>query len=143
MTLRDNAFFSGLDATSLERALPAFGLLDVAAGTVLFRRGRVARRLLLIVTGSVAVVARTGGARVVVARLGPGEFTGERALLRPPAHQPFTAIACERSRLAVAAGADLEALVGTSPGVGVNVARGVYRRLADATSAIDALVANR
>lgn len=141
--IADNAFFSGVGAASLARALPAFRIVTLPAGTTLYRRGRTARRVFLILSGSVAVGQRTSGLRTVVALLGPGEFTGEQALLRPALRHSWSAVCRTETVVAVAEGERLHALTASSPAFGMNVARGVYRRVVDASSAIDALVAAR
>ncbi|HEX3867850.1 MAG TPA: cyclic nucleotide-binding domain-containing protein, partial [Gemmatimonadaceae bacterium] len=102
--LTDNAFFSGVEAASLVRVLPAFRVAVLPAGAVLYRRGRTAQRVFLILSGSVAVEQRTGGLRTTVALLGPGEFTGEGALLQPAARHCWSAVAREETRVAWADG---------------------------------------
>jgi CRP-like cAMP-binding protein len=130
--LRDNAFFSGVDAASLIRVLPAFRLATFPARARLYRRGHIARQVFLIVSGSV---------HTTVALLGPGEFTGERALLAPPARHLWSAVCREETCVAVADGDELLAVLTTLPNLGFNVARGLYRRVSDAEAAVDALIA--
>jgi len=139
--LRDNALFSGVDGASLARVLPAFRLVTVPADTSLYLRGRIARRVFLIVSGSVAVVAQTGDVRTTVAVLGPGEFTGERALLHPAACHVWSAVCREETRIAFADGDALLAALAAFPALGVNVARALHRRVRDAGRAIDVLMA--
>lgn len=140
--LSDNAFFSGVDAASLIGVLPAFRLATLPPNTLLYASGRPARQVFLIVSGSVAVVQRTGGVRTTVAMLGPGEFTGERALLQPASRHPWSAVCCEETRVAFADGDVLLAALTALPALGVNVARGLHRRVVDASQAIDALIAS-
>jgi CRP-like cAMP-binding protein len=120
--------------------LPAFRLVTLPANALLYGRGRVAREVFLIVSGSVAVEQRTGDARTTLALLGPGEFTGERALLEPDARHPWSAICCEETRVAVADAGELLAALTALPALAINVARGLHRRLVDASRAIDALL---
>ena len=141
--LSDNAFFSGVDAASLLRVLPAFRLVTFPPDARLYSRGGVARHVFLIVSGSVAIVQRTGTVRTTVAMLGPGEFTGERALLEPASRHLWSALCCEETRVARADGEALLAALTVLPALGINVARGLYRRVSDASLAIDALVAAR
>jgi CRP-like cAMP-binding protein len=139
--LSDNAFFSGVEAASLVHVLPSFRLITLPKSAPLYVRGRVARHVFLIMSGSVAVVQRTGDVRTTIAMLGPGEFTGERALLRPATRHAWSAVCCEETRVAFADGDVLLAALATVPVFGVNVARGLHRRVVDASLAIDALIA--
>jgi CRP-like cAMP-binding protein len=141
--LSDNAFFSGVEAASLVRVLPAFRLETFPPGVTLYTRGRAAREVFLILSGSVAIVQRTGSVRTTVAVLGPGEFTGEGALFEPLPRYSWSAVCREETHVAVADGDVLLAALTALPALGVNVARGLYRRVADATLAIDELSANR
>jgi voltage-gated potassium channel len=142
-SLADNALFSGVAAAELVRVLPAFRVQTVPRGTVLYDRGRPASHVFLVMSGSVAVIQRTGDVDTTVAVLGAGEFTGERALLQPATEHAWTAVCCEETRIAVAAGEALFAAIGTFPAIGVNVARGVHRRMRDASVAIDDLIADQ
>lgn len=139
--LRDNALFSGVEGASLARVLPAFRLATVPADTPLYLRGRVARRVFLIVSGSVVLLAQTGGVQTAVAVLGPGEFTGERALLHPATRHVWSAVCCEETRIAFADGDALLAALTAFPALGVNVARALHRRVHDAALAIDEMIA--
>jgi CRP-like cAMP-binding protein len=139
--LSDNAFFSGVEAASLVRVLPAFRMATLPPNALLYSRDSTARDVFLIVSGSVAVVQDTGDVCTTVAVLGPGEFTGEGALLQPAARHPWSAVCCEETCVAVADGAVLLAALAALPVFGVNVARGLHRRVVDAARAIDTLVA--
>lgn len=138
--LTDNAFFSGIEATSLASVLRAFRVVTLPANALLYGRGRDARQLYLIVSGSVAVEQRTGDTRTTLALLGPGEFTGEGALLQPDARHPWSAVCREETRVAVAEADDLLAALTALPALAINVARALHRRLTDAARAIDALL---
>lgn len=141
--LRDNAFFSGVEGASLARVLPVFSLITVPAGTPLYVSGCLARRVFLILSGSVAVTQRSGDVDTTVTVLGPGEFTGERALLDPAARQLWSAMCCEESRIAFADGDLVLAALTAFPAIGVNVAAALHRRVNDAALAIDGLIAGR
>jgi CRP/FNR family cyclic AMP-dependent transcriptional regulator len=141
--LTDNAFFSGVEAASLVRVLPAFRLATFPPGATLYVRGRAAREVFLILSGSVAIEQHTGSVRTTVATLGPGEFTGEGALLESLPRHPWSAVCREETQVAVADGDVLLAALTASPAFGVNVARGLHRRVIDATLAIDELIASR
>ena len=58
------------------------GQLTVPAGTTILRQGASATKFYIIVTGEVEVVRTSHGAERGVARLGPGQFFGEIAILR-------------------------------------------------------------
>jgi CRP/FNR family cyclic AMP-dependent transcriptional regulator len=141
--LTDNAFFSGVEAASLVRVLPAFRLATFPPGATLYVRGHAAREVFLILSGSVAIEQHSGSVRTTVARLGPGEFTGEGALLETLPRHPWSAVCCEETQVAVADGDVLLAALMELPALGVNVARGLHRRVVDATLAIDELIASR
>ncbi len=136
-----NALFSGVEPAALLQVLPAFRMLTFPADTVLFARNRLARRVFLIVSGRVAVVQHTGKLRTTIAVLGPGEFTGERAVLQPAPRHLWSAICLEETRVACADGEALLAASCAVPAIGVNVARALHRRVRDASSAIDGLIA--
>ena len=139
--LRDNALFSGVEGPSLASVLSVFRLATLPAHTPLYVRGSVARRVFLIVSGSVAVTQRTREHDTTVTVLGPGEFTGERALLQPAPRHLWSAVCREETRVAVAEGDALLAALTAMPALGVNVARALHRRVHDVAIAIDGLMA--
>jgi CRP-like cAMP-binding protein len=139
--LRDNALFSGVEGASLARVLSVFRLATVPANTPLYVRGRVARQVFLIVSGSVAITQRTGDVETTVTVLGAGEFTGERALLHPSTRHLWSAVCVEETRIAYADGDVLLAALTAFPALGVNVAAALHRRVNDASLAIDGLIA--
>jgi CRP-like cAMP-binding protein len=141
IALSGNALFSGVAPASLLRVVPQLRVATLPADTLLYVRGRVARRVFLIVSGSVAVVQNTGDVRTTIALLGAGEFTGERALLRPAIRHLWSAICVEETRVGFADGDTLLAASLALPEIGVNVARALHRRVRDASSAIDGLIA--
>jgi CRP-like cAMP-binding protein len=141
--LRDNAFFSGVEGASLARVLSVFSLVTVPAATPLYVSGCLARRVFLIVSGSVAVTQRSGDVDTTVAVLGPGEFTGERALFDPATRHVWSAACCEESRIAFADGDHVLAALTAFPAIGVNVAAALHRRVNDASLAIEGLIAGR
>jgi CRP-like cAMP-binding protein len=141
--LRDNAFFSGVEGASLARVLSVFQIVTVPADTPLYVSGCDARRVFLIESGSVAVTQRTGDVDTTVTVLGPGEFTGERALLQPASRHVWSARCCEESRIAFADGEQVLAALTAFPALGVNVAAALHRRVNDASVAIDGLIAGQ
>jgi CRP-like cAMP-binding protein len=140
IALRNNAFFTGVAPASLALVLGAFRVATLPADTLLYVRNRIARRVFLIVSGSVAVVQNTGDVRTTIALLGAGEFTGERAVLRPALRHLWSAICVEETRVGFADGDALLAASSALPAIGVNVARALHRRVRDASSAIDDLI---
>jgi CRP-like cAMP-binding protein len=141
--LRDNALFSGVEGASLARVLAVFRMATVPADTPLYVSGQVATRVYLIVAGSVAVTQRTGAVETIVTVLGPGEFTGERALLDPQTRHLWSAVCCEETRIAFAGAGEVLAALTAFPALGVNVAAALHRRVNDASVAIDGLIAER
>lgn len=140
--LRDNAFFSGVEGAALARVLSVFRLVTVPPDTPLYVGGCVARKVFLIVSGRVAVTQRTGEVDTTVTVLGPGEFTGERALLHPATRHLWSAVCCEETRIAFADADVLLAALTAFPALGVNVAAALHRRVNDASLAIDGLIAS-
>jgi CRP-like cAMP-binding protein len=140
--LRDNALFSGVEGAPLARVLSVFRVVTVPSGTPLYVSGCAARRVFLIVSGSVAVTQRTGAVDTTVTVLGPGEFTGERALLHPATRHLWSAVCCEETRIAFADGDALLAALTATPALGVNVAAALHRRVNDASLAIEGLIAS-
>jgi CRP-like cAMP-binding protein len=72
--------FSGLSQQALESLVAELQLIQLARGEVLFHEGDPGDALYVIVEGEVAVQAE-GPPRVEMARLGPGSFIGEVALM--------------------------------------------------------------
>lgn len=83
-TLRGVVGLSTLADEELSRLASIADLAEVPDGTVLAREGRRGREAFLIVAGE----ARVAHADDEIARLGPGQFVGEMALLE---HEPRSA----------------------------------------------------
>ena len=136
--LSGNALFSGVAPAALVRVLPAFRVTTVPRGTVLYERGLPARHVFLVVSGSVAIVQSTAGVendtraagrrrihrRARLARAGNRACVDGAVLRREPD------CVCER-RCRVRG----DRIVAGDRGM--NVARGVHRRVRDAALAID------
>ena len=105
---------------------------DVAAGTDLIREGEPGSEFYVVVDGEVEV--RRRGRRV--ARLGPGSFVGEIALLsRSP--RTATVVATTPLRVLAITGRDFVALLDSLPELWLKVARTLADRV-DADEALDA-----
>lgn len=101
-------------------------------GTELIREGEPAREFYVVVDGEVDV--RRRGRRV--ARLGPGSFVGEIALLsRSP--RTATVVAASPLRVLTISGRDFVALLDSMPELWLKVARTLADRV-DADEAMDA-----
>lgn len=89
--------FAGLPSDALEALVENLALVPLRLGEQLYREGEPSDALYVIVEGEISVVAE-GPPRVEMARLGPGGFLGEVALMTD---QPrtATAIAAEPSEL--------------------------------------------
>ncbi|HTJ43291.1 MAG TPA: cyclic nucleotide-binding domain-containing protein [Kofleriaceae bacterium] len=78
--LAQTPLFSGLDHDALEALMTKIGLVNLESGQVLFREGEPGDTLYIVAEGEVGV-AHEGPPRVAIARLGPGSFFGEVALV--------------------------------------------------------------
>jgi ABC-type multidrug transport system ATPase subunit len=77
--LRRVPLFRSLDGAALELLASAFTTREAAAGETIFEEGDAGDAFLVIRSGSVRVLV--GPARAEVARLGPGQYFGEMALV--------------------------------------------------------------
>ena len=78
--LASTPLFAGLSPDALEALVEHLELVPMDAGDILFREGDAADALYVVAEGEVAVLAE-GPPRVEMARLGPGAFIGEVALM--------------------------------------------------------------
>jgi CRP-like cAMP-binding protein len=108
---------------------------DFPAGAVIFEEGDPGSRLYVIQAGQVRIVKRTGGRAVTLARLGPGEFFGEMALLE---HQPrsATAVVDEAARILELDEAAFERIVAERGEVALRILKRLSRRLREANRQI-------
>ncbi len=114
--LRAVPSFERLSERDLERIASVLAERSVAAGSILMEEGATGQHSFLIVEGDACVI--TGG--VTVARVGPGEFVGELALLtdRPRcatvrAETSMRLLMLDRATLASLIDPVTEALLGT------------------------------
>ncbi len=78
--LAQTPLFAGLSPEALEALVENLELVPMDPGDILFREGDAADALYVVAEGEVAVLAE-GPPRVEMARLGPGAFIGEVALM--------------------------------------------------------------
>ena len=120
--------------TSERSAADIYGR-DFQAGAVIFEEGDPGSRLYVIQAGQVRVVKRTGGRAVTLARLGPGEFFGEMALLdRQP--RSAAAVVDEPARILELDEAAFERLVAERGEVALRILKRLSRRLREANRQI-------
>ena len=122
--LSEVPLFRGLDPSHLGRLAELAAEVNAADGDVLMRQGETGDEFLVVVEGNVLVERK--GRRL--ARLGPGDFLGEIALIdgRP---RTATARADGDARLLVLDHGQFDALLDEFPGVGRHVARALVERL--------------
>jgi putative iron-dependent peroxidase len=116
--------FSSFDTAQLLRLAELAAEVDVPDGDVLMRQGDTGNEFFIVVSGSV-IVDREGQQ---LARLGPGDFLGEIALIdgRP---RTATATADGATHLLVLDNARFERLLDEFPGTGRQVARALVDRI--------------
>jgi putative iron-dependent peroxidase len=116
--------FGGLDASQLRRLADLAGEVQAADGDVLMRQGESGDEFFVVATGHV-VVDREGQR---LARLGPGDFLGEIALIdgRP---RTATAIADGDAQLFVLDHRQFDTLIDDFPGLGRQIARALVDRI--------------
>lgn len=126
--------FEGLDADVLAMITSRLLLLHMPAGEVIFAEGGRADAMYLVESGEVELTQGSGSRRELIARIGPGGFFGEMALLtgRP---RSATATASQAANLWVLYRNEFEALVMRTPAIAAAVSRGLSERLAEAGSA--------
>jgi len=98
--LRRVPAFEALSDHDLVLIVGASMNLYYRAGSVVFEQGASAEALYIVLTGKVRIYVETGGEKIDVAGIGPGDFFGELALLREETHSK-TAEAAEESELMV------------------------------------------
>lgn len=108
-------FFAAFPRPALEELLASTSVLTFASGDVVMREGDPGASMFLIADGRVEVrTSDTAGRPLELARLGPGEFFGEVAMLtgRP---RTATVVAAERTTVVEVTRDELDRLVGTYP----------------------------
>lgn len=113
-----------MDASTLAPKLAK----SYAARTVIFREGDAGSEMFIIVAGTVRVSKQVGTLERTLARLGPGEFVGEMAILTGE-NRSATATVEEDARLVPIDAAMLEQIVARSPEVAVRLLKRLAFRL--------------
>ncbi len=126
--------FEGLADDVLASISSRLLLLYVPAGEIIFAEGARADAMYLVDSGEVELLQEAGRRREVLARIGPGGFFGEMALLtgRPRA---ATATATRDAILWVLYRNEFEDLVTRHPAIATSISRGLSERLAEAGGA--------
>jgi CRP-like cAMP-binding protein len=108
---------------------------EFPAGAVIFEEGDPGSRIFVIQSGQVRILKRTGGRSVTLARLGPGEFFGEMALLdRLP--RSASAVVDEPARILELDEAAFEKIVKERGEVALRILKRLSRRLREANRQI-------
>jgi MFS family permease len=123
--LRGTSIFGPLGLMSLERVARHLAPVEVPAGGVVIKEGDPGDRFYVIASGAVEVSRQ--GARI--AKLGPGDFVGEIALLRN-VPRTATVVATGPTSLRALEGAEFLAAVTGSPTGSVALEQEMDRRIA-------------
>ncbi|MFZ0485554.1 MAG: cyclic nucleotide-binding domain-containing protein [Arenicellales bacterium] len=105
---------------------------DLSAGTVVFTEGDPGDAMYVVVQGIVQIYRDTTSGRLALAKIHPGEFFGEMALIGNTP-RTATAVALCDTVLAVYRSDELEALLATRLEVGARMIRHLVGRLKDTT----------
>ncbi len=119
-------------------------MIQIPAGTTLFKQNDKGNTLYIIVEGTVKLVHKVAQTERVVSTIGPGEIVGEKALtVNAPYRRAFTAIA-ETEAVALEFDAtSLKAIAAKAPDFSLKLLQVVVERLDKANAMIAALqVAN-
>jgi len=84
--LRAVADFAGLDDATLLEIVGDSACLFWSAGSAVFAKGDPADALYVVLSGRARIFDHTGGAEDEVARIGPGDYFGEHAVLFHTVH---------------------------------------------------------
>ena len=122
--LRGVPLFQGLDTAQVHRLAELAADVHAVDGQVLMRHGEIGDEFFVVISGHV-VIEREGQR---LARLGPGDFLGEIALIdgRP---RTATATADGEADLVVLDHRNFDALLDEFPGIGRQVARTLVDRI--------------
>lgn len=123
-SLRSSEVFSALSTEQLQKLVEAAEVTGRAPGETLTEEGAIGYRFYLLLEGS-AVVERAGE---VVAKLGPGDFVGEIALLG--GGRSTATVRCqEATRCLTIRREDFWAVLEAEPAIALRILEVVARRL--------------
>lgn len=120
--------FEGISQASLDRLTEATGEVEFSAGQFIVRQGQVGSGLYIIVSGTARVVS---GSREL-ARLGPGDFVGELAVIDQQPRLASVQAVDDTVCLALASW-DLLELLRHDSALALNLIRGLAARLRSLT----------
>ncbi|MDD5657000.1 MAG: cyclic nucleotide-binding domain-containing protein [Elusimicrobia bacterium] len=128
-SLRGVDFFSPLTVGQLDQVLPYVALYGYEAGETVFRQGEAGDAFYIVHAGKVDVLVKAGflSLRRRIARLGPGGFFGEIALI---SRSPRTATirTAEPSRLFALVASDFQFVLKQNPSARAEMERIAARR---------------
>lgn len=144
--LRNIGLFGALPEKVLQHLSSSLSLLEVGAGTYLFREGELGNFMYVVLQGDIEVLKKSKvGADARVALLGPGDWCGEMSIIDV---QPRSAsiLTVSPARLLKVTAADLDRLyrldVKAYSLIILNIAREMSRRLRVADGILADLIAN-
>jgi CRP/FNR family cyclic AMP-dependent transcriptional regulator len=125
--LEKNPLWAGLDKKDLEAIVKASDEKKFETGDIILGKGEGGVGFYLIMDGSVDVKSDTK----ILAKLGPGQFFGEMAVLD---NQPRSAdvVAAEPSRCFIISEWSFKALISQNPRIALKMLQELVRRLRDA-----------
>jgi CRP-like cAMP-binding protein len=118
--------------------LPAL-IKEYPAGTILFEENDPGSRMFVIRTGKVRIFRRLGGAEIVLAFLGPGDFFGEMALLES-LPRSASAEVVEPARLIEVDGGTFEDMIRSNIEIAVRIMKKLAGRLRESDRRIEHLL---
>ena len=124
--LRNVPLFSGLSAKELMSLSRLMDEIDLKPGTVIIREGNTGGEFFIVIEGTIEVKRK--GRRL--ARLGPGDYLGEIALID---HGPRTATAMveTEARLLVLASREVHSMLASDPRIENKILRTLAARVRD------------
>lgn len=127
--LRSVPLFRALDEESALELCELLTTREVAAGTILFRRGETGDSMYLIEQGRICIsVKDADGHDTTLAEMGNGEFFGEMALLDGHPRSADATVSTD-SRLAILPRADFRAFLRKNPDVALGILTALTHRL--------------
>ncbi|MFO0614207.1 MAG: Crp/Fnr family transcriptional regulator [Polyangiaceae bacterium] len=112
---------------------------EYAAGDVLFREGETGDVMFVIQSGEVAISKSVGGSEKILAKLGPGEFFGEMAILNG---KPRTATArvVTAAKVLVIEARTLEEMLARNAEIALRLIKKLAKRLDSADTLVEILL---